>query len=61
MPYHVYKEFVQLYGVVFKSKPIKIKDSKVKPKRRSQEWKISEISSTAIMQKQQNYRPQNQS
>ena len=41
VPYHVYKEIIKLNGVVFKSKPIKIEDAKVKPKTRSQQYKIS--------------------
>ena len=32
VPYHVYKEIVKLNDVIFKSKPIKIEDAKVKPK-----------------------------
>ena len=39
--YHVYKEIVKSNGVVFRSNSIKIKDAKVKPKKRSQQYKIS--------------------
>ena len=40
VPYHVQKKIVKLNGVDFKSKPIKIEDAKVKPKTRSQQYKI---------------------
>ena len=39
--YHVYKEIVKSNGVVLRSDSIKIKDAKVKPKKRSQQYKIS--------------------
>ena len=61
VPYHVYKELVKLNGVVFKSRPIKIEDAKIKPKTRSQQYKISRNSSNAIMQKQQTKHQKHQS
>ena len=61
VPYHVYKEIIKLNGVVFKSKPIKIEDAKVKPKTRSQQCKTSGNSYNPIMLKQQTYHQQHQS
>ena len=61
MSYYVYKEIVKLNGVVFKSKPIKIEDAKIKPKTRLEQYKISGDSSNAIMQKQESYHQQHQS
>ena len=49
VPYHVFKEIVTLNGVIFKSKPIKIEDAKIKPKTRSQRYKVSGNSSNTIM------------
>ena len=61
VPYHVYNEIIKLNGVVFKSKPIKIEDAKVKPKIRSQQYKISGNSYNPITQKQQTDHQQHQS
>ena len=61
VPYHVYKEIVELNDVVFKSKPIKIEDAKIKPKTRSEQNKIAGKSSNTIMQKQQTNNQQHQS
>ena len=60
MTYNVYKEIIKLNGVAFKSKPIKINNAKVKPKTRSQQYKISGHSSNSIMQKQHTYHQQHQ-
>ena len=49
VPYHVYKEIVKLNGVVFKSKPVKVEDTKLKPKARFPQYKISGNSSNTIM------------
>ena len=49
VPYHIYKEIVKLNSVVFKSKPIKIEDAKIKAISRSQQYKISGNGSNAIM------------
>ena len=57
VPYHAYNEIVKLNGVVFKSKPMKIEDAKIKPKQNfvlSQEYKISGNSSNVIMQQTTN-------
>ena len=51
VPYHVFKEIVKLNGIVFKSKPIKIEDAKIKAKARSQQYAISRSDSNPIMQK----------
>ena len=59
--HHVYKENIKLNGVDFKSKPIKIEYAKVKPKTRSQQYKISGNSYDPIWQKQQTYHKQHQS
>ena len=61
VPYHVYKEIIKINDVVFKSKPIKIEDAKVKPKARSQQYKISENSYNPLVQKQQTTDQQYQS
>ena len=61
VPYHVYKEIVKLNGVVFKLKPIKIEDAKIKPKARSQQYKIYGNCSNTIMQKQKTNHQQHQS
>ena len=59
--YHLYKKLIKLNGVVFKSKLIKIESAKVKPKTRSQQYKISGNTYNAIIQKQQTYHQQHQS
>ena len=61
VPYHVYKEIIKLNGVVFKSRPIKIEDAKVKPKTRPQQYKISGNGYNQLMQKQQTSHQQHQS
>ena len=60
VPYHVYKEIIKLNGVVFKSKPLKTEQAKVKPKARSQRYKISGNSYNPLMQKQQTSHQQHQ-
>ena len=60
MSYHVYKEIVKLNDVIFKSKPIKIEDAKVKPKTSHSNTKISGNSSNPVLQKQQTYHQQHQ-
>ena len=52
---HVNKEIMKLNGLVFESKLIKIEDANIKPKTRSQQYKISGNSYNPIMQKQQTY------
>ena len=61
VPYHVYKEIVELNGVVFKPKPKKIEDTKIRPKTRSQQYKISGNKSNVKIQKQQTKHQQHQS
>ena len=61
MPYHVYKEIVRLNGVVFKSKPLKIEDAKVRPKARPQQCKTSGNSFNPLIHKQKTYHQQHQS
>ena len=51
VPYHVFKEIVKLNGTVFKSKPVKIEDAKIKPKARSQQYTSSGSHSNPVMQK----------
>ena len=59
--YGVCKEIVELNSVVFKSKPIKIEDAKIKPKARSQQYKMFGNSSKPIMQKQKTIYQQHRS
>ena len=50
-----------LNAAAFKSKPIKIEDTKVRSKTRSQQYKTSKNSYSSIIQKLQTYHQQNHS
>ena len=60
-PYHICEEIVKINDVVFKSRPIKTEDAKIKPKIRSQQYKISGKSFNPTMLKQQTNHQQHQS